>query len=431
MVAYSGGMDSHVLLHSLNALAGELGADVRAVHVNHGLSSNAREWAVHCQAVCDALGIELLVVAIDARCPKGESPESWARHQRYAVLAEQLRPGEILLTAHHKNDQAETLLLQLFRGCGPDGLSAMPVSRSFSVGWHCRPLLEFTRDDLLAVARENRLDWVEDESNQDAGIDRNYIRHQVLPAIREHWPGALETLSRSAQHQADASLLLDQLGASDLAVLTGEMPCDRLSVAELTRLPLPRQKNLLRLWLRTLELPVPDAGNMRNIISDVVNSRWDATPCVSWDGAELRRYRDYIYAAGPMAVHDPEQRLSWDLDQPIAVAHGRLTARRGKGNGMKAGLCRNGRVEIRYRRGGETIQPAGRKYHHELKKLLQDDAVPPWLRDRIPLLFIEDKFAAVPGKWIDAEFAGNDTDECWQLEWEGMGAIFPKVRSEV
>ena len=425
LVAYSGGMDSHVLLHSLNALADKLQVNIRAVHVNHGLSGNAPHWADHCQAVCDSLGINLRIIAIDARNPKGESPESWARHQRYAVLADELGPGEILLTAHHKDDQAETLLLQLFRGCGPDGLSAMPVSQNFGRGWHCRPLLGYARDQLLAYASEHKLDWVEDESNQDVGIDRNFMRHQLLPAVREHWPGILETLSRSARHQAEASLLLDQLGASDLAGFTGQGPGDRLNINKLRQLPLPRQKNLLRYWLRQLELPIPEAGNMQNIISDVVNSRWDASPCVSWHGAELRCYRDYIYAASPLAVHDPGQVIGWDLQQPLAVAHGSLLARRGKGQGIRADLCRDKGVEIRYRSGGETIQPAGRQYHHDLKKLLQENAVPPWLRDRIPLLFIDDNLVAVPGKWIAAEFMGNDSEECWQLEWEGMAEIFP------
>ena len=140
LVAYSGGMDSHVLLHSVNTLASKLRVSIRAVHINHGLSNNAGDWANHCQAVCESLDINLQVIAIDARNPKGESPESWARHQRYAVLEELLVPGEILLTAHHKDDQAETLLLQLFRGSGPDGLSSMPVDQHFGRGRHCRSI---------------------------------------------------------------------------------------------------------------------------------------------------------------------------------------------------------------------------------------------------------------------------------------------------
>lgn len=427
LVAYSGGMDSHVLLHSLYALRDKLQADIRAVHVNHGLSLNAGDWTVHCRAVCDSLAIQLQVIDIDASCPKGESPESWARYQRYAALADLIRPGEILLTAHHKDDQAETLLLQLFRGAGPAGLSAMPVSRSFVEGWHCRPLLEFTREQLQSYAGRNKLDWVEDESNQDAGIDRNYIRHELMPAITGHWPGAMETLARAANHQAEAAALLDQLAGLDLANVTGGEPGNMLSAARLKDLSLPRRKNLLRHWLHILQLPIPDAGNMQHIIRDIIDSKWDATPCVSWNGAEVRRYRDYIYASNPLSDHDPEQTINWNLQQQVVVAHGRLSARRGTGNGLKAELCGNNCIEIRYRRGGETIRPGGRDQHHELKKLLQESAVPPWLRDRIPLLFIDGRFAAVPGKWIDAEFAGGATEDCWQFTWDGIEGIFPKT----
>ena len=361
---------------------------------------------------------------IDARSPKGESPESWARSRRYAVLRDLVGAQEILLTAHHKDDQAETLLLQLFRGAGPDGLSAMPVRQIFGKGWHCRPLLEFTRRQLQNYAGENQLGWVEDESNQDAGIDRNYIRLQLLPAIIKQWPGGLETLSRAAKHQAEASALLGHTAEQDLASINVGAPGITLSIAKLKELPLPRQKNLLRCWLQQLQLPVPDAANIEHIISDVVNSRQQAMPCVSWHGAEVRRYRGYIYAASPLGEHDSEKIVSWDLERRLSVAYGSLKARRGTGNGIRADLCPNNRVEIRYRHGGETIQPAGRTYHHALKKLLQENAVLPWLRNRIPLLYVDGKFAAVPGMWIDAGFVGSDTEECWQLEWEGIDEIF-------
>jgi len=423
-------MDSHVLLHSMAALRTELQVNIRAIHVNHGLSRYAVDWSVHCLKVCDSLDVALQVLEIDAGCPKGESPESWARARRYAALEALTGPAEILLTAHHKDDQAETLLLQLFRGAGPAGLSAMPVSQGFGHGWHCRPLLDYTRQELQHYAGQNQLEWVEDESNQDAGFDRNYLRHQLMPVIADHWPGVRETLSRAARHQAEANTLLTELAGLDLADLSGMSDANRLTVTSLRQFSVARQKNLLRHWLHTLDLPIPDAGIMQHIISDVVDSKWDASPCVSWDGAEVRRYREYLYAARPLDDHDPETVISWDLEQEIAVAHGRLSARRGSGPGIKTEFCPNKCVQIRYRHGGETIQPAGRDQHHDLKKLLQETAVPPWLRDRIPLIYIDARLAAVPGKWIDTEFAGNETDECWQISWEGDDEIFPDVRSK-
>ena len=279
--------------------------------------------------------------------------------------------------------------------------------------------------DLQAYARDKQLAWIEDESNQDAGIDRNYIRHRLLPVIRDHWPGVVTTLARAAVHQAEASDLLKQLAQQDLAELGGADSSGILCITGLRRMPLNRQKNLLRYWLHHLQLPVPDARTLQHIIHDVIDSRDDAMPCVSWGGAELRRYRRHIYAACRLVEHDPAQIIDWDLDRQLCITHGKLSARRGTGKGIKAGLCRNDRVEIRYRRGGEVIRPSGREHHHELKSLLQESGVPPWLRDRIPLLYIDGRLAAVPGKWVDSDFLGTDSEECWQFNWEGMAEIFP------
>ena len=373
------------------------------------------------------LGVNLDIIEIDARCPPGESPEAWARRKRYAVLTEHVGEEQVLLTAHHKDDQAETLLLQLFRGAGPAGLAAMPVTQSFSQGWHCRPLLDFSRADLRQYALQHDLRWIEDESNQDTGFDRNYIRQQLLPDIKQHWPGVITTLARASRHQAEASELLDQIARLDLAGIAAGDSLARLNSNSLRNLHLSRQKNVLRYWLHMLQLPLPDAGHMQRIIEDVVNSGADAAPCVSWPGAEVRRYRQYLYAATPLSKHDPEQVITWDLKQPLPLLHGRLLARQSQGQGLciKANLCHDNSVEIRYRAGGETLQPAGREYHHELKKLLQDQGVPPWLRDRIPLLYINGRLAAVPGKWIAQEFVGQNDEPCWQVSWEGMEQIFP------
>ena len=425
MIAFSGGIDSHVLLHSIVGLKTELMAPVSAVHVNHGLSSNAGSWARHNREICATLGLELAVIEVDARCPPGESPEAWARRKRYAALAEHIGTGRILLTAHHKDDQAETLLLQLFRGAGPAGLSAMPVTQTFSLGWHCRPLLDFSRLELQRYALQFGLQWIEDESNQDTGFDRNHIRHQLLPVIKRHWPGVITTLSRAAHHQAEAAELQDQLARLDLAMIAEGDSLAKLNTTALKSLTLSRQKNVLRYWLHMLQLPLPDAGQIHHIIDDVINSGPGATPCVAWPGAEVRRYRQYLYAMMPLSKHNPEQIISWDLERPLMITHGRLVARIGQGPGLKANCCSNKRVEIRYRSGGETIQPAGREYHHELKKLLQDQGVPPWLRDRIPLLYIDGSLAAVPGKWIAQEFVGAGGEPCWQLIWEDLEQIFP------
>lgn len=418
IIAYSGGLDSRVLLHSLVEINRDRRNRISAIYVNHGLSPNADDWSHHCSVICDGYGIDFQEAKINGERPKGESPESWARRKRYQVLRDLTGVDDILLTAHHQDDQIETLLLQLFRGAGPRGLSAMPFKRKFGKGWHYRPLLEFSREKLQTYASSQNLSWIEDESNTDTGIDRNYIRHQVVPLIRSKWPGIGNTLSRVARHQSETSELLGQLAVLDLAsVQCGHNT--RLDSTQLKKLDEPRQKNVIRYWLKELNLPVPDTRVMQQVIRDVLNSKYDAIPCVDWDGAEIRRYREFIYASGPLESHDPDSVLLWKLQEPVNITYGVLTASRGTGYGIRAALCRDDCLEIRYRRGGETIQPAGRGHHYELKKLFQEESIPPWLRDRIPLLYIDGKLAAVPGKWVDVSFYGEDQEDCWQFRWEG------------
>jgi tRNA(Ile)-lysidine synthase len=425
LVAYSGGMDSHVLLHSLNALRRNLNAGISVIHVNHGLSGYAPDWARHSRNVCEALGLPCEIVEIDARPPRGESPESWARRKRYDAFARRLGTGWMLLTAHHKDDQAETLLLQLFRGAGPAGLSAMPITQPFGSGWHGRPLLDYSRRELGEYAMRHGLQWIEDESNQDTGVDRNYIRHRIMPAVRRHWPGALEALARSARHQGEASALLDHLARTDLASLARGAKPVRLSIAGLVGLSIPRQKNLIRRWLQVLQLPRPTTAQLQRVVDDAIAAGSAARPCVSWPGVEVRRYRDYLYAGRPLDAHEPAQVISWDLAQPVAIAHGRLRAEPGVGNGVKASRCRRNQLEIRYRKGGETIRPVGRQHHHALKKLFQERGVPPWLRDRVPLLYSDGLLAAVPGMWIDHQFSADDDEPSWRITWEGQEDLLP------
>ncbi|MDX1519416.1 MAG: tRNA lysidine(34) synthetase TilS, partial [Gammaproteobacteria bacterium] len=195
-VAYSGGLDSHVLLQLMVDLSEKLKAGVNAIHINHGIHANAGTWQSHCKRVCSSLGVELVTRSISAADPGSESPEAWARQLRYRELQGLLNENDMLLTAHHRDDQAETLLLQLFRGSGPAGLSAMPACKPFGNGWHARPLLGFTREQIRNYAESAGLEWIEDDSNRDQGLDRNFIRHRLMPVIRERWPSATKTLAR-------------------------------------------------------------------------------------------------------------------------------------------------------------------------------------------------------------------------------------------
>ena len=304
LIAYSGGMDSHVLLHSLANLRDQHPElQLRAAHIHHGLSPKADQWVLHCQKICNELQVPLVVkhVDVDSRIRKNDrkhSLEAIARELRYEKLAKILNKDKCLVTAHHANDQAETLLLQLFRGSGPKGLAAMPKHKGFAQGTLLRPLLDFPRADLQQYAQQHKLNWIEDESNKNIGMDRNFIRHQLLPIIKQRWPGINNTMARVARHCAQANDLLELLAEQDYLIVTGSV-VNTLSISKLLTLDDARQNNVLRYWLRQLDLPIPSDRKIQHIKTDVLHCRQDANPLVHWPGAEVRRYRDNIYAMTP------------------------------------------------------------------------------------------------------------------------------------
>ena len=418
LVAYSGGLDSRVLLHLMAGLGREGGFGIRAVHVNHNIQPESGAWAGHCLETCRALGIELEVLAIDASKPGKESPESWARDKRYAAMENILAEGEVLLTAHHRDDQLETFLLRLLRGSGVLGLASMRAVRRFGRGLHARPLLNYSREELQAYARLHGLDWIEDPSNADTRPDRNYLRHEVVPAIRGRWPSVALPVSRAIDILAEAQELLDDLARQDLLTCSAEDP-GMLHVERVKLLPAPRQKNMLRYWCRILDLPPPDNRRLTQILTDVIGSRPDSRARVRWEGAELQRYGQYIHLGAPLEEFDGSVVRVWDFTEPCRLDYGELSAVEGRGEGLKKDMCAGARVEVRYRSGGEKIRLPGRRCTHKLKKLFQEAGTPPWLRERIPLIYIDDRLAMVAGFWTDAEFLAGADEPSWIITWSG------------
>ena len=418
LVAYSGGLDSRVLLHLMAGLGREGGFGIRAVHVNHNIQPESGAWAGHCLETCRALGVELEVLDIDASEPGKESPESWARDKRYAAIENILAGGETLLTAHHRDDQLETFLLRLLRGSGVLGLASMRAVRRFGRGLHARPLLHYSREQLLAYARLHGLDWIEDPSNADTRPDRNYLRHEVLPAIRDRWPAAALPVSRAIDILAEAQELLDDLARQDLLTCSAEDP-GMLHVERVKLLPASRQKNMLRYWCRILDLPSPDSRRLAQILTDVIGSRPDSRARVRWEGAELQRYGQYIHLGAPLEEFDGSVVRVWDFTEPCRLDYGELSAVEGRGEGLKKDMCAGARVEVRYRSGGEKIRLPGRRCTHKLKKLFQEAGTPPWLRERIPLIYIDDRLAMVAGFWTDAEFLAGADEPSWIITWSG------------
>lgn len=424
-LAYSGGRDSHTLLHALASLGAQRPGPVLALHVDHGLQDASGAWAAHCRRICLSLGIDCQVLRLALPPSAGDSPEAQARAARYRALADAMRPGDMLLTAHHQDDQAETVLLQLLRGAGPAGLSAMPALARFGAGWLGRPLLRFTASELASYARQHRLQWVDDPSNRDTGIDRNYLRQQVMPLLRQRWPSCSRTLSRSARHCAEAQSLIDELAAADMLPLVGEDTATLVS-SGVAGLPPPRARAVLRAWIRDNGFPLPDSGRLDRILREVVTAAQDRSPLVQWPGAEVRRYRDRLHILPPLPPLEPGLRLPWDGRGPLRLPAGLGCLRTEQGGGgLALERCRSALLEIRFRQPDQGLPPAGRTGAVKLKKLFQRYAIPPWQRSRVPLIFIDGELAAVADLHICRPFAAARGSRGLCIRWDrpqGSGA---------
>lgn len=417
-VAYSGGLDSTVLLHLVARVRGQLDGEVAALHVDHGISEQSAQWAEQCRHVCAKLGIPFRLERVSVTGSREKGLEAAARHARYAAFERVLGKGEVLLSAHHRDDQVETLLLQLLRGGGVHGLAAMPRQRPLGAGRLVRPLLELERERLRACAVAQGLDWIDDPGNFDTSLERNYVRHTLLPQLAGRRSGIRTVLARSAAHFAESARLLDQLAEMDMAQVRQQ--AGQLSVAALLALPAERCRNLLRFHLRRLGLPLPEHRHLQRILDELLPAAEDAMPLVAWPGAEVRRYRDTLYAMAPLPdLPDTPLALPWSGEEELVLPHalGRICSRRSSGEGLSAARLRGRKCEFRLRQGGERLRPAGRREHHTLKKLYQEAGVPPWERDRRPLLFVDDRLAQVPGYWSAAEFAADRGEAGIIFDW--------------
>jgi len=427
LVAFSGGLDSVALLHGLTRMEPQVGGlPVRAIHVHHGLLPEADDWTHHCRESCRRWGVPLEVVAVDAAPAPGESPEDAARRARYGVLEARVAAGELVLTAHHLDDQAETLLLQLLRGGGPHGLAAMPALRPFGRGRLGRPLLEFGRAELAGYAAREGLTWVEDPSNAYLHLQRNFLRHEVLPALMRMWPQVARTLGRSASLQAGAAHILDEVAAADREVARG--PGDHsLVLAGVARLHPHRQRNLLRHTVRSLGLPPPAATHLEAIRVMLAGAGRDRNPLVTWPGAEARRYDGCVWFDAPLPPRDPRSSIPWNLAGRLELQHGYLESTRERGAGIRASALPGRRVTVGWRRGGERCRPADRDHGQTLKRLFQERRVPPWLRDRLPLIYVDDELAAVADLWVCTPFAAPPREWGHRLHWTGTGLHHPST----
>ncbi len=405
LVAFSGGLDSSVLLHLLAHDPAMLDRGLRALHVHHGLHARADAWAEHCAERCRAWGIALDVVKVEVRHDSGHGPEAAARQARRRAFAEALRSGETLALAQHRNDQAETFLLRALRASGPDGLASMRPWQRFAGGWMWRPLLDTPRDALADYAAHHGLHWTEDPSNADTALDRNFLRHRVLPLLRERWAHADAAFARSAALAADASGLLTAQDETLLASVRGDRSDGALSVSALRALPLGQRARVLRHWVATLGWPPLPAEGVARIEADLLGSGAkgaddDArTPRFAWRSVEIRRWRDALHAIDTARGLPAAWSSPWNGREPLALPNGDTLALQGA-EAFEAPLLAHAR------RGGERILLPGRGQHHKLKHVLQAAGIAPWERARMPLLSGEDGTLFTAGDSIlSADFA--------------------------
>lgn len=414
----SGGVDSVVLLHLLVLLAEQNSWKLSALHVHHGISPHADEWVEFCSRLCKQYGVPLRMERVDIFPLRDMGVEAAARKLRHEALLRQ--PADFVALAHHLGDQAETLLLQLLRGAGVKGAAAMPVLKSRSgMPALLRPLLGFSRSELLDYARDNCLQWIEDESNADERYPRNFLRLSVLPLLEERFPACRETLARGAQHFAEAGELLNVLAEQDAE---GAFDGTTLAVTRLHELGRVRAKNLLYWFLQQQGAMMPDHGRLEEMLRQLCAARNDAQVLIAWGDWEVRRYGGRIYVNRALPEPLADLCVSWNGEEAVDLPQldGRMRFVQCLEQGVSLAKLRAAPVSIRLRHGSERLRPDSTRPVRSLQYLFQEAGIPPWLRARWPLLYVGENLAAVPAIAVDCAYRPARGEQGMKLEWEGQ-----------
>ena len=402
-VGLSGGRDSVVLLHALHRLrsSGAYPFALSALHVNHGISANADDWAAFCSEWCARCALPLSIVRVQVAQGSGEGLEAAARRARHAAFSD--CDVDFLALAHHRDDQAETVLLNLLRGAGIAGAAGMLAERTQGSGPALvRPLLDVPRALIEDYASAQSLCWIDDESNDDTHFRRNYLRHEVMPRLAAKFPGAPQSLVRAASHFAEGAQLLDELAAIDRAALTS--PSGRIELAGFNALSPARARNLLRYAWLAAGFRAPDTRWIDEALRQLANADSLSEICVATVDGELHVYRGELHLIG----HPPDLSptvISWSGEPELPWVGGRILFVPGTGSGIDRRQLQGGEVTLRPRLGGERLRPDAKRPRRSLRKLCQDAAIPPWERSRLPLLWVAGTLAWVGGVGVDAAFA--------------------------
>jgi tRNA(Ile)-lysidine synthase len=397
-------MDSVVLLHLLHTLAPRFSWQLSALHIHHGISPNADAWAKFCEELCARYGVPIIIEQVDVAPLRNEHGiEAAARKLRHAAFFGQ--DCDFVALAHHADDQAETLLLQLLRGAGIKGVAAMPLLKPATALTHAtlRPLLEISRDSLLEYAQKTELTWVEDESNTDDYYPRNFLRNQLLPKLEEKFPAYRDTFSRSARHFAEVGVLLDELAQQDAQNWIKGAPLD---VTLLHQLSLHRSKNLLRYFLHTSGAPMPHSAQLEDMLHQIKEARKDAAICIEFGHWQVRRFQNKVYVLPALPDLDGNMKLAWQGESELEwpASNKRLILTKSTGQGISLNKLLLAPVTFKLRTGQERLRPHRNASTRSLRNLLQEQLIPPWLRERLPLMYCGEELVCVVGIAIAQEY---------------------------
>ena len=435
LVALSGGVDSVSLLHKLCKLRTRYDLYIVALHVDHQIHPESEQWMRHCQSQCDEFKVSLKTVKLNIQ-DSGHGQEAAARQARYDWFHSQIDPTDVLVMAHHMGDQVETVLLRLFRGSGLLGLGAMHEMRRFGLGWMARPLLRVSKEEIIAYARENDLRYMDDPSNLDIHIDRNFVRHEVLPLIRSRWSGVDQTISRSSDHLKTVQSSIDKSAQVDLEVflclsrptLLGDYGC--VKITDLISLDQTRVVEVLRYWVRCEGLALPNTGKMNELMRQVFGNGARGRGGIRWQEGEFRVYRKFLYLLPVQPkLCNPATRHWQGLDavciNEVGVA---LSVRHRRGSGIKLVSTKNSQFTLDWQHKVRVFHPSGSGHKRTIKNLFQEKGIPPWERRRLPYVYLDDDLVCIPGLAVEKAYAASGAEigleiyisgtQSDQLDWD-------------
>ena len=414
-IALSGGVDSMVLLDLLSK-AKRSSDVIKAIHINHNLHETSKEWVDFVTDACKKYKLPLIIESINPK-QEGFGLEAEAREQRYKKFKEIILDNECLLTAHHLDDQIETMLFRIFRGTGLDGLRSIRKKAKFGKGLLCRPLINIPREAIEQYAKLNDIKWIEDPSNKNIDFDRNYLRNNIVPSIKKRWPNAQKTITRLSSLAENNQKLLHELAKEDI----GEIEkFNVLDIGILSNKSSLRINNIFRFMILKNKMGIPSLKVLENGIETLINAKSDS-PIITWDGFSIRRYKNTLYFFNPDLKQDEIRplKMKWFIDETINLGgnRGSIQARFIKGQGIALNKCPKS-LEIKYRKGGEQIKPSGHKITKSLKNLFQENNVLPWVRDQIPLFYLDEELVSVGDLWFNQDYKAKEQEDGFLISWD-------------